>query len=153
MFPGSLTSFEALRRTIERYCKENTHAIFADTMIEDEDLYRFLADQEWYFGITIERVKDGRTPWQVMKDEGYIMLRLSRCKKEMQRIVYSDNFHRRDSFLTTKLAPVGQIVATHSGSDPRRPNRSSLISSSESGDSPGGWSYPLHSPCFVLMAK
>jgi len=80
--------FEALRRTIERYCKENTHAIFADTMIEDEDLYRFLADQEWYFGITIERVKDGRTPWQVMKDEGYIMLRLSRCKKEMQRIVY-----------------------------------------------------------------
>ncbi len=72
---GGLTSFEALRRTLERYGKENTHAIFADTSIEDEDLYRFLDDQERYFGITIERVKDGRTPWQVMKDEGYIQLR------------------------------------------------------------------------------
>ena len=58
---GGLTSFEALRRTIERHGKENTHAIFADTSIEDEDLYRFLDDQERYFDITIERVKDGRT--------------------------------------------------------------------------------------------
>jgi 3'-phosphoadenosine 5'-phosphosulfate sulfotransferase (PAPS reductase)/FAD synthetase len=74
---GGLTSFEALRRTIERYGKENTHAIFADTKIEDEDLYRFLDDQERYFGIRIERVHDGRTPWQVMKDEGYIILRLA----------------------------------------------------------------------------
>ena len=38
-------------------------------------MYRFLDDQERYFGITIERVKDGRTPWQAMKDEGYITLR------------------------------------------------------------------------------
>ena len=57
-----LTSFEALRRTIERHGKENTHAIFADTSIEDEDLYRFLNDQKRYFCITIERVKDVRTP-------------------------------------------------------------------------------------------
>lgn len=36
-----------------------------------------------------------------------------------------------------RLVPVEQIVATHSDSDPRRPNRSSPISSSESDDSPG----------------
>ncbi len=72
---GGLTSFESLRRTTERHGKENTRAVFGDTTIEDEDLYRFLDDQERYFGIKIERVKDGRTPWQVMKNEGYIQLR------------------------------------------------------------------------------
>ncbi|HVB20581.1 MAG TPA: hypothetical protein VNG51_01365 [Ktedonobacteraceae bacterium] len=71
---GGLTSFEALRRTIERYGKENTHPVFADTLAEDADLYRFLADQERYFCMTFHRAVDGRTPWQVMKDEGYITM-------------------------------------------------------------------------------
>jgi hypothetical protein len=74
MLSGGLTSFEALRRTLEKHGKENTRAIFADTSSEDPDLYRFLHDQERYFGIVIERTKDGRTPWDVMKDEGYITL-------------------------------------------------------------------------------
>src|SRR6266487_3525875 len=71
---GGLTSFEALRRTIERYGKENTHPVFADTLAEDTDLYRFLRDQERYFGMTFHRAVEGRTPWQVMKDEGYITM-------------------------------------------------------------------------------
>ncbi len=88
---GGLTSFEALRRTLECYGKENTHAIFADTLIEDEDLYRFLSDQERYFGIEIERVADGRTPWQTMKDRRVITLRLASgadiapCSQELKR--------------------------------------------------------------------
>ena len=73
---GGLTSFEALRRTIERYGKENTHPVFADTKQEDEDLYRFLLDQERYFGMKIERVADGRTIWQTWKDRKCITLRL-----------------------------------------------------------------------------
>jgi hypothetical protein len=71
---GGLTSFEAARRTIAQHGKENTVAIFADTRMEDEDLYRFLDDQERYFGITIHRIADGRTPWQVMKDERMITM-------------------------------------------------------------------------------
>jgi hypothetical protein len=71
---GGLTSCEALRRCLDAHGTENTTAVFADTLIEDEDLYRFLADQEEYFGITIHRVQDGRTPFQVMKDERYITL-------------------------------------------------------------------------------
>lgn len=83
---GGLTSFEALRRTLDRYGKEATHAIFADTLIEDEDLYRFLDDQERYFGITIERVIDGRTPWQVMKDERCITMQsMAPCSKILKR--------------------------------------------------------------------
>lgn len=83
---GGLTSFEALRRTIEKYGKEHVHAIFADTLIEDEDLYRFLDDQERYFDIQIERIADGRTPWQVMKDERCITLQeMAPCSKILKR--------------------------------------------------------------------
>jgi 3'-phosphoadenosine 5'-phosphosulfate sulfotransferase (PAPS reductase)/FAD synthetase len=62
---GGLASFEALHRTIERYGKEQTVALFADTLIEDADLYRFLDDQERVFGIEITRLSDGRTPFGV----------------------------------------------------------------------------------------
>jgi orotidine-5'-phosphate decarboxylase len=43
---GGLTSFEALRRTIERHGKAAVTAVFANTRMEDRDLYRFLADQQ-----------------------------------------------------------------------------------------------------------
>jgi hypothetical protein len=88
---GGLTSFEALRRTLDKHGKENTHAYFADTLIEDWDTYRFLLDQQRYFGIEIERVVDGRTPWQAMKDRRCITLRLPNgsevapCSMELKR--------------------------------------------------------------------
>jgi 3'-phosphoadenosine 5'-phosphosulfate sulfotransferase (PAPS reductase)/FAD synthetase len=85
---GGLTSFEALRRTLEKHGKDNTHAVFADTLIEDEDLYRFLDDQERYFDIKIERIADGRTPWQVMKDSRCIKLPridMAPCSKALKR--------------------------------------------------------------------
>jgi hypothetical protein len=71
---GGLTSFWALKCTLDRYGKENTHPVFADTLQEEPDLYRFLRDQERYFGITLHRAVEGRDPWQVMKDEGYITM-------------------------------------------------------------------------------
>lgn len=98
---GGLTSFEALRRTIEKHGKDNTHAIFADTLIEDEDLYRFLDDQERYFGIEIERVKDGRTPWQVMKDKRCIKIPrfdMAPCSKALKREAI-------DRVITARYAP------------------------------------------------
>lgn len=83
---GGLTSFEALRRCLEKYGKDNTVAIFADTLIEDEDLYRFLDDQEALFGINIIRLADGRTPWQVMKDARAItMQQMAPCSKILKR--------------------------------------------------------------------
>lgn len=45
--------------------------IFCDTKSEDEDLYRFLDDQEKYFGKQIIRIVDGRDIWQVQYDVGF----------------------------------------------------------------------------------
>ena len=83
---GGLTSYEALRRTIERYGKENTRAVFADTLIEDEDLHRFLDDQERLFDIKIERLADGRDPWQVMHDRRVITIgQMAPCSQALKR--------------------------------------------------------------------
>lgn len=90
---GGLTSFEALDRTIARHGAENTRAVFADTLIEDPDLYRFLDDIERYTGITITRLADGRTPFDVWHDERAIKLKLPNgtevapCSKLLKREV------------------------------------------------------------------
>lgn len=41
---GGLGSWKAFRRVISKEGKENTYALFTDTLIEDIDLYRFLID-------------------------------------------------------------------------------------------------------------
>jgi hypothetical protein len=80
---GGLASFEALRRTIERHGTHNTVALFADTLIEDDDLYRFLDDQEKVMGIAITRLADGRTPFDVWIDRRMIK-RIVRGKRLAQ---------------------------------------------------------------------
>lgn len=41
---GGLTSYEARRRTIATHGPDRVTSVFADTLIEDEDLYRFLIE-------------------------------------------------------------------------------------------------------------
>ncbi|NJL06786.1 MAG: hypothetical protein HC911_18175 [Chloroflexaceae bacterium] len=87
---GGLASFEALRRTIERYGVGNTVAVFADTLIEDPDLYRFLDDTERVLGVPITRLQDGRTPFEVWKQRRLIARiirgnRVAKCSLELKR--------------------------------------------------------------------
>lgn len=44
MYSGGLVSWAAGKRTVERYGREQTRLLFADTLIEDEDLYRFVIE-------------------------------------------------------------------------------------------------------------
>lgn len=74
---GGLTSYEALRRCLERHGRSATRAVFADTRIEDPDLYRFLDDIEAHLGVVIVRVADGRNVFQVWHDEKAITLRVA----------------------------------------------------------------------------
>jgi len=59
-------------RVIERYGAASVTAWFADTLVEDVDLYRFLDDLERRWGLTITRHTEGRTPLQVAEDEHVI---------------------------------------------------------------------------------
>lgn len=86
MISGGMASFEAARRVIERYGKNNLHLWFADTMMEDEDLYRFLNDAERVLDMPIERMADGRNPWQVFEDSRFIgNHRIDPCSQKLKR--------------------------------------------------------------------
>lgn len=71
-FSGGDCSFWALHRVIEQYGKENVVALFADTLIEDEDLYAFNRKTEELLGIEIQRVCYGLTPFELFEKEGMI---------------------------------------------------------------------------------
>jgi hypothetical protein len=59
--------------------------IFADTLIEDEDLYRFNSDVAKVCGKEIIWLKDGRTPWDVYIDKKWIgNTRTAHCSTELK---------------------------------------------------------------------
>lgn len=62
---GGTASAVAADRVLRRYGQEDVILWFADTLWEDEDLYRFLADLEAHWGKAIMRHTEGRTPLEV----------------------------------------------------------------------------------------
>ena len=85
-FSGGVGSWAAAKRSVERFGQENVTLLFADTLIEDEDLYRFLDDAEANIGVPITRIADGRTPWQVFKDVRFIgNTRADPCSQILKR--------------------------------------------------------------------
>ena len=60
--------------------------LFADTMVEDEDTYTFLDAGAAYLGLRVTKIADGRTPLQVLTDEGIIgNSRIDPCSKILKR--------------------------------------------------------------------
>lgn len=120
-YSGGICSWCAAKRVIERHGLEHTKLIFADTRIEDDDLYRFLLETVSAFAgrprkyhcftlppLTdmearkrdLERMQrdtmvsfpfmvwlaDGRTPWELMRDEGVIARSgLDLCSRALKR--------------------------------------------------------------------
>jgi len=64
---GAPSALLALK-IVERYGAENVICIFADTLVEDEDNYRFLYDLRKY-GLDIEYICDGRTPEDLQREQ------------------------------------------------------------------------------------
>ncbi len=83
---GGVGSWAAARRWVDTHGTEDLQLLFADTLIEDEDLYRFLGGIESDLGLPITRIADGRTPWEVFKDERMIgNTRIDPCSKILKR--------------------------------------------------------------------
>lgn len=71
-YSGGASSFVAAHLAIQKYGKENVELVFCDTLIEDEDLYRFVEEGAKALGVPLTVLKDGRDPWQVFRDKRYI---------------------------------------------------------------------------------
>ena len=72
MFSGGIGSWAAAKRVAEKHGVDELTLLFADTLMEDEDLYRFVEEGAANIGGRLVRVAEGRDPWQVFHDERYL---------------------------------------------------------------------------------
>lgn len=85
-FSGGVGSWAASKRVVERYGAENVTLLFADTLIEDEDLYRFIDEAVDDIGCEFVRISDGRNPWEVFRDVKFIgNTRIDPCSLQLKR--------------------------------------------------------------------
>ncbi len=59
---GGIGSFAAATRIVEQYGTGDVLLLFADTLIEDEDLHRFLRDAVSYLNVPLVQVCDAAAP-------------------------------------------------------------------------------------------
>jgi len=82
---GGLASAISAERVIQRYGREDTLLWFADTLYEDEDLYRFLCDCMTRWGGALYWYTDGRTPLEVAAQKKLIPCNLAApCSYELK---------------------------------------------------------------------
>ena len=93
MYGGGITSYENAKRSIEKYGHENTEIWFADTRVEDQDLYRFNNDVEQLLNKEIQVFtrydKNGKEMdiWDVFYEQRMLgNSRLDPCSKYLKRV-------------------------------------------------------------------
>ena len=86
MFSGGIGSWATAKRVASLHGTQDMVLLFADTLIEDEDLYRFIDEAASNIGVPLTRIADGRTPWAVMRDERIIgNSRIDPCSRILKR--------------------------------------------------------------------
>jgi hypothetical protein len=86
-FSSGITSWAVAHLDIQANGRDNVVLLFADTLAEDDDNYRFLRDAAEQLGVPVTRVCDGRTPEQVDIDARWLSnSRLAKCSHELKQI-------------------------------------------------------------------
>ncbi len=99
MFSGGIGSWMAAKRVKEQHGPENMILLFTDTLIEDEDLYRFILEAAENIGAPLVWIQDGRTPWQVFFDNGMMgNTKADLCSRILKREL-------ADSWVKERFAP------------------------------------------------
>lgn len=85
-FSGGVGSFLAAVQVAERHGTAGMTLLIADTRVEDDDLWRFSDDASAFLGVPLTIVRDGRTPWQVFRDQRFLGNdRLAPCTKVLKQ--------------------------------------------------------------------
>lgn len=85
-YSGGLSSHLAAHRIIEEVGASRCVLLFADTKSEDADLYRFIAEGSAALGCELIRLCEGRTIWQVFRDERFLgNSRVDPCSRILKR--------------------------------------------------------------------
>jgi len=86
MYSGGICSWMAAKRVADQHGTDNLILLYADTGIEDDDLYRFLEQGAENVGGQLVQIADGRTPWEVFRDVKFIgNTRADPCSRILKR--------------------------------------------------------------------
>lgn len=69
---GGVCSFWAGKRVVEKEGRENVTLLWADVLMEDADLYRFIRESSEYLGVPITRISLEKSPWELFMERGMI---------------------------------------------------------------------------------
>ncbi len=67
-FSGGMGSFAEAKSCVDKFGKDNVTLLFADTLMEDEDLYRFKDECVDFLKCELVTITEGRTPFEIFKD-------------------------------------------------------------------------------------
>lgn len=103
-FSTGAGSAEVAWRVVEKHGPDDVILLAADTLVEDEDNWRFGEQVAEALGLTITRLADGRTPMQVGRDARVVPNnRLAVCsrvlKRDLLRKYMDDNFDPVESLV------------------------------------------------------
>lgn len=91
MFSGGIGSWAAAKRVAALHGTDDLTLLFTDTLMEDEDLYRFLGEAAANVGGTLVRICEGRDPWKVFFDVRYLgNSRVDPCSRTLKREIADD---------------------------------------------------------------
>jgi 3'-phosphoadenosine 5'-phosphosulfate sulfotransferase (PAPS reductase)/FAD synthetase len=108
MFSSGITSWAASKRYAQQNGTEGMVLLFADTLIEDEDNYRFLHEAAENIGAPLVVIKDGRTPWEVMRKARIIgNSRIDPCSKVLKRQLLDKWVKENAAFDTNRIFGIG----------------------------------------------
>lgn len=108
-FSTGLASWGSAVRVKERFGAESMVLLMADVNMEDEDNYRFAREASEQLGVTITRVADGRTPWEVFFDEGMMgSSRVDLCSRILKRKLL-DKWRKENTTAEDSVVYVGMM--------------------------------------------
>jgi 3'-phosphoadenosine 5'-phosphosulfate sulfotransferase (PAPS reductase)/FAD synthetase len=85
-YSGGIGSWAAAKRVAKEHGTDGLVMLFADTKIEDEDLYRFLHESAGNVGGELVIVQHGLDPWEIFKQERFLgNSRIDPCSKILKR--------------------------------------------------------------------
>lgn len=88
MFSGGAGSWAAAKRVAATHGTDALTLLFADTLIEDADTYRFLREAAANVGGQLVEIADGRTPWEVFRQTRFLgNTRVAKCSHILKQDV------------------------------------------------------------------
>lgn len=102
-FSGGRGSWGAAKRVAQRHGTRDLTLLYADTKMEDGDLYRFLVQAAANVGGKLVCIAEGRTPWDVFFEERFLgNSRVDPCSRILKR-------QFMDAWLTANCDPADTV--------------------------------------------